>query len=130
MYLKAVMTFETVSQKVFDFEQVTFTNHLSPFQKDIEEASNVATQCCDTINRFRRKTGFTESLGRMISKTDYDAYTEEEAKSMMFYGARSDAFECLTISLRDTCWRTFYETAYNSAWVGQDGSGIEHQTWG
>ena len=85
------MTFETVSKKVFDFEQVTFTNHLSPFQKDIEEASNVATQCCDTINRFRRKTGFTESLGRMISKTDYDAYTEEELHAEICYG------ECLLI---------------------------------
>ena len=51
----------------------------------------MATQCCDTINRFRRKTGFTESLGRMISKTDYDAYTEEELHAEICYG------ECLLI---------------------------------
>ena len=70
---------------------VKFSNYLSKLQKDIEEASNVATQCCDTINRFRRKTGFTESLGRMISKTDYDAYTEEELHAEICYG------ECLLI---------------------------------
>jgi len=75
------------------------------------------------------KNGFGNYMKERAAQCG-DAYTEEEAKSMMFYGARSDAFQCLTIDLRNTCWRTFHETA-DSAWVGQDGSGIEHRyRWG
>ena len=32
-----------------------------------------------------------------------DAYTEDEAKAMKFYGARYDAFQCLTMGLRRGC---------------------------
>ena len=74
------------------------------------------------------RNGWMYGLGNYMTERAAqcgEAYTEEEAKSMMFYGARWDAFQCLTIDLRNTCWRAFYETAYNSAWVGEDGSGIE-----
>lgn len=58
MYLKAVMTFE---------------------EKHIEEASTVLSQACETIGRFRRKSGgIVDSLGRMLRKADYDSYTESE----------------------------------------------------
>ena len=55
------------------------------FQSDIEEASNILSQSCDTIHKFRRKTGFTESLGRMVRKADYDAFTELELHAELCY---------------------------------------------
>ncbi|XP_059092083.1 tetratricopeptide repeat protein 39B-like isoform X2 [Tigriopus californicus] len=70
MYLKAVMTFE---------------------EKHIEEASGVLSQACDTIGQMRRKTGFTENLGRIIKKVDYDQYTEMELHAEICYS------ECLLL---------------------------------
>lgn len=58
MYLKAVMTFE---------------------QKHIEEASAVLSRACDTISRFRKKSGgLVDSLGKILRKPDYDSYTDME----------------------------------------------------
>merc|ERR1712037_1063760 len=34
-----------------------------------------------------------------------EAYTEDEAKAMKFYGARSDAFQCLSFELWNACLR-------------------------
>ena len=47
-----------------------------------------------------------------------EAYTEDEAKAMKFYGARWDAFQCLTYELSNACQYAFYSTAYTSAWTG------------
>ena len=47
-----------------------------------------------------------------------EAYTEDEAKAMKFYGARWDAFQCLTYELSNACENAFYTTAYTSAWTG------------
>ena len=57
MFLKAVMTFEV---------------------SHIEEASAVLSASCDTIARYRKKTGFAENLGRIVRKADYDSYSEVE----------------------------------------------------
>merc|ERR1719184_711786 len=38
-----------------------------------------------------------------------DAYTEEEAKAMKFYGARWDAYNCLTTHLRNACEEGLWE---------------------
>ena len=61
------------------------------FQKDIEEASAILTASCDTIHRFRRKTGLAENLGRMVRKTDYNAFTEHELHAELCYA------ECLLL---------------------------------
>jgi len=53
-----------------------------------------------------------------------EAYTEDEAKAMKFYGARWDAFQCLTYELSNACQNAFFTTAYTSAWTGEEaGSG-------
>merc|ERR1712210_176514 len=53
-----------------------------------------------------------------------EAYTEDEAKAMKFYGARWDAFWCLTRELSNACQNAFFTTAYTSAWTGEEaGSG-------
>ena len=65
MYLKAVMTFE---------------------QKHIEEASAVLTRACDTISRFRKKSGgLVDSLGKMLRKADYDSYTDAEVHAELCF---------------------------------------------
>jgi len=42
-----------------------------------------------------------------------EAYTEDEAKAMKFYGARSDAFQCLTFELWNACQWAYLTTANN-----------------
>ena len=55
-----------------------------------------------------------------------DAYTEDEAKAMKFYGVRYDAFQCLTYELSNACQNGFCSYAYTTAWTGdEDGSGSE-----
>ncbi len=39
-----------------------------PFQKHIEEASQVLSDACDTITRFRRKTGIADSIVGIVKK--------------------------------------------------------------
>merc|ERR1712032_1138463 len=43
-----------------------------------------------------------------------DAYTEDEAKAMKFYGARYDANQCLTLRLRVPCQEAIFED--NMGW--------------
>jgi len=70
-YLKAVMTFD---------------------QEHVEVASTVLSQSVATIDRFRRKTsGIADSLGKMVRKQDYDAYTELEIHAELVYA------ECLLL---------------------------------
>merc|ERR1719239_601321 len=38
-----------------------------------------------------------------------DAYTEDEAKAMKFYGARWDAYQCLTMGLHVPCQEAIFE---------------------
>ena len=60
-----------------------------------------------------------------------DSYTEDEVKALKFYGARNDAYICLSYHLPAACNNAFYTTAYTSAWTSPDqgngsgsGSGI------
>jgi len=65
IYLKAVMTFE---------------------QKHLEEASAVLSRSCDTINRFRKKSGgLVDSLGKILRKADYDSYTDAEVHAELCF---------------------------------------------
>ena len=47
-------------------------------QKDLEEASKVLSQSCDTIDRFRKKTTFKDKLGRILWNPDFNDYTDTE----------------------------------------------------
>lgn len=65
MYLKAVMTFE---------------------QKHIEDASRTLTNACETIHRFRKKSGgFVDSLGKILRKPDYDSYTDAQVHAELCF---------------------------------------------
>ena len=56
------------------------------FEKnDIEEASNVLSQSCDTINRFRKKITFREKIGRLIQNPDYNDYTDMEVHAELVF---------------------------------------------
>ncbi|KAK2728096.1 hypothetical protein QYM36_008542 [Artemia franciscana] len=59
--------------------------------KDMERASNVLKSAIEVCNAYRRKTSIAESLGRMVKKADYDAYTEEEVHAELAYA------ECLQL---------------------------------
>merc|ERR1711962_2506 len=49
-----------------------------------------------------------------------DSYTEDEVKALKFYGARNDAYTCLSYNLPAACKTAFYTTAYTSAWTTPD----------
>merc|ERR1712055_420732 len=48
------------------------------------------------------KYGFGNSMAERATSCG-EAYTEDEAKAMKFYGARWDAFQCLTFELWNAC---------------------------
>ena len=54
-------------------------------QKDLEKASTVLSQSCDTINRFRKKTTFKDKLGRILWNPDYNDYTDMEVHAELCF---------------------------------------------
>ena len=66
-------------------------------QDDIAEALDVLSQCCDTINRFRKKTTFTEKLGRMMMTPNYNDYTDMEVHAEFVFAAVLNLKASLTI---------------------------------
>ena len=85
---------------------------------------------CDTTrqrwdNCRNEKYGYGNSMAERATSCG-EAYTEDEAKAMKFYGARWDAIQCLTNELSNACQNAFFTTAYTSAWTGEEaGSGSE-----
>jgi hypothetical protein len=45
------------------------------FQQHIEAASDALKQCITVCSRYRKKNSFSESLGKMVKKTNYDQYS-------------------------------------------------------
>ncbi|XP_071532813.1 tetratricopeptide repeat protein 39B-like isoform X3 [Panulirus ornatus] len=70
MYLQAIMTFDP---------------------KDVEIAIETLKQSVEVCNRFRRKNTLGESLGKMVKKPDYNAFTKEEIHAELCYA------ECLLL---------------------------------
>merc|ERR1712168_1267488 len=70
-------------------------------------------------NNCRNDYGYRNFMGEYASWCG-EAYTEDEAKAMKFYGARWDAFQCLTYELSNACQNAFFTTAYTSAWTSDD----------
>ncbi|KAF2357106.1 Outer membrane protein Iml2/Tetratricopeptide repeat protein 39 [Trinorchestia longiramus] len=58
MFLQAIMTFDP---------------------KDIETASESLKQSLDVCNKYRRRAGIGESLGKMVKRPDYNTYTDGES---------------------------------------------------
>ena len=44
-------------------------------QRHIEVASEAMKQCIGVCNRYRKKSTFSESLGKIVKRTNYDSYT-------------------------------------------------------
>lgn len=57
----------------------------------IANASKALKHSLHVCNRFRKKTTVSESLGKIIKKTNYDQYTEEEAHAELCHA------ECLLL---------------------------------
>ncbi|KAK4328683.1 hypothetical protein Pmani_000930 [Petrolisthes manimaculis] len=70
MYLQAIMTFEP---------------------RDIEIAIEALKQSVDVCSKFRRKNTLGESLGKIVKKPDYNAFTKEEIHAELCYA------ECLLL---------------------------------
>ncbi|XP_065556695.1 tetratricopeptide repeat protein 39B-like isoform X2 [Artemia franciscana] len=79
--------YHALGNGTFEFLQAIMTYQ----PKDMERASNVLKSAIEVCNAYRRKTSIAESLGRMVKKADYDAYTEEEVHAELAYA------ECLQL---------------------------------
>jgi len=54
-------------------------------QQHIEAASEALKQCITVCNRYRRRNTFSESLGKMVKKPNYDLYSPEEIHAELCY---------------------------------------------
>ena len=61
-------------------------------------------------NCRNEKYGYRNEMAERATSCG-EAYTEDEAKAMKFYGARYDAFKCLTWELSEACWMAAMTTA-------------------
>merc|ERR1712055_636803 len=61
-------------------------------------------------NCRNEKYGYGNEMAEQAT-TCGEAYTKDEAKAMKFYGARYDAFKCLTWELSEACWMAAMTTA-------------------
>ncbi|XP_059491275.1 tetratricopeptide repeat protein 39B-like isoform X2 [Neocloeon triangulifer] len=75
-YLEAILTFE---------------------EEHISVASDALKNCINVCNQYRRKNTFTESLGKMVKKTNYDSYTPEEVHAELCYAEALLLKSALTI---------------------------------
>jgi len=51
----------------------------------------VLSEACDTINKFRRKSGIAENLGRMVRRPDYNSFSDLELHAELCHA------ECLLL---------------------------------
>ncbi|XP_046644952.1 tetratricopeptide repeat protein 39B-like isoform X2 [Daphnia pulicaria] len=54
-------------------------------QRDIGVALDLVKQSIEISNQYRRKTTLTESFGRILKRTDYNLYTEEQIHAELCY---------------------------------------------
>jgi hypothetical protein len=60
------------------------------FQQHIEAASDALKQCITVCSRYRKKNTFSESLGKMVKKTNYDQYSRGKLYNVfLFLGSAS-----------------------------------------
>lgn len=64
----------------------TFLEAVLTFEhQHIEAASDALKQCITVCNRYRKKNTFSESLGKIVKKTNYDQYSPEEIHAELCY---------------------------------------------
>lgn len=73
--------YHSLGNSVFKFLEALLTFE----QGHIEVASEALKQCMTVCNRHRRKTTLSESIGKMVKKSNYDSYTAEEIHAELCY---------------------------------------------
>jgi len=73
--------YHALGKSVFAFLQAVLTFQ----QSDMEAASEIVKISIDKSNKYRRKNTLSESFGRMLKKTDYNVYTEEQIHAELCY---------------------------------------------
>ncbi|XP_021926288.1 tetratricopeptide repeat protein 39B-like isoform X2 [Zootermopsis nevadensis] len=65
---------------------LTFLEAILTFEhQHIEAASEALKQCMTVCNRYRKKNSISESLGKIVKKTNYDLYSPEEIHAELCY---------------------------------------------
>ncbi|XP_069693865.1 tetratricopeptide repeat protein 39B-like [Periplaneta americana] len=73
--------YHSVGNSVFTFLEAMLTFE----HQHIEAASDALKQCISVCNRYRKKNTISESLGKMVKKTNYDQYSPEEIHAELCY---------------------------------------------
>ncbi|PSN57871.1 Tetratricopeptide repeat protein 39B [Blattella germanica] len=73
--------YHSVGNSVFTFLEAMLTFE----HQHIEAASEALKQCITVCNRYRKKNSISESLGKMVKKTNYDQYSPEEIHAELCY---------------------------------------------
>nr|XP_018917260.1 PREDICTED: tetratricopeptide repeat protein 39B-like [Bemisia tabaci]XP_018917261.1 PREDICTED: tetratricopeptide repeat protein 39B-like [Bemisia tabaci] len=73
--------YHTIGNSVFDFLEAVLTFNQHSIQKAGESLKD-AIQLC---NYYRKKNTFSESIGKMVRRTNYDVYTNEEVHAELCF---------------------------------------------
>ncbi|KAK2581440.1 hypothetical protein KPH14_005115 [Odynerus spinipes] len=73
--------YHSLGTSVFAFLEAMLTFE----QKYIEKASEALKQCINICSKHRKYTTITQNIGKMVKKTNYDAYTIEEVHAELCY---------------------------------------------
>ncbi|XP_063219648.1 tetratricopeptide repeat protein 39B-like [Bacillus rossius redtenbacheri] len=73
--------YHAVGNSVFLFLEAMLTFE----QGHIEAASDALKHCIAVCNKYRKKSTITESIGKMVKKTNYEQYTTEEIHAELCY---------------------------------------------
>lgn len=73
--------YHSLGNSVFAFLEAMLTFE----QQHIEAASEALKLCITVCNRYRKRNTISESLGKMVKKTNYDLYSPEEIHAELCY---------------------------------------------
>lgn len=76
-----VSMYHSLGNAVFSFLQAMLTFE----QQHIIEASEALKKCLRVCNKYRKKNTLGESLGKIVKKTNYDEYSEEQCHAELCY---------------------------------------------
>ncbi|KAH0951255.1 hypothetical protein HN011_011384 [Eciton burchellii] len=73
--------YHSLGTSVFAFLEAILTFE----QKHIEKASELLKRCMSVCNKHRKHTTITQNIGKIVKKTNYDTYTDEEVHAELCY---------------------------------------------
>lgn len=107
--------YHTVGNATFNFLEAVLTFE----RKSIERASSSLKLSIQLCNHFRKKNSFSESLGKMVKKPNYDLYTSDELHAELCF-AESLLLKALLTFIEDETLVSFIKaglkirSCYNS----------------